>query len=132
VANGVVYIGSEDGNMYSFHMPGGAAAVRRAEGRAALARKYRSPALPISSGATRLVRTLRLLGARSAASLHCESRLTGPSGRLPAQAVVVLADDGLAISGHAAHPGVRVRAEFARLVAVASAGLGVAASWRRG
>ena len=54
--------------------------------------------------------------------------------RFPAQAVVVFTDDGLAVLCYAFHTGVCVRAELARLVAVAGAGFGIAAGrwrWRR-
>src|SRR6266702_4040853 len=54
------------------------------------------------------------------------------SGRFPAQAVVVLADDRIAAAIYTVHARVRMGAEFARLIAVAGAGFGVAAGrWRR-
>src|SRR5438876_12142957 len=56
----------------------------------------------------------------------------GRSGRFPAQAVVVLADNGLTVSGDAAHASVGLWAKLPRFVAVAAAGLGIAAATTAG
>ena len=70
-----------------------------------------------------------LAEARNAGAGNVARGLAGSrSGRFPAQAVVVLADDGLTVSGDAAHAGIGVRAELPGFVAVAAAGRGIAAA----